>query len=69
MKQTYDEIKEELKSYDLVIEEEDNGDLCVRTFEDRSVGIYGDTISPTFKNMDELINWWNIIVDLFLSVI
>ena len=48
MKQTYDEIKEELKSYDLVIEEEDNGDLCVRTFEDRSSGIYGNTIVDLF---------------------
>jgi hypothetical protein len=67
MKQTYDEIREQLKSYELVIEEEENGNLCVRTFEDRSVGIYGDTISPTFKNMDELINWWNTIVDLFFG--
>ena len=64
---TNSEIEEELKSFDLEIEHNDDNTLYVRTFEDRSTGIYGKIISPTFKNMDELIEWWDIIEGLFFD--
>ena len=67
MKQTTKEIKEELESFDLEIVYNDDNTLYVRTFEDRSTGIYGKIISPTFKNMDELIEWWDIIEGLFFD--
>ena len=57
MKQTPEEIKEELESFDLEIFYNDDNTLYVRTFEDRSTGIFGKIISPTFKNIDELIEW------------
>ena len=68
MKQTTKEIKEELESFDLEIIYNDDNTLCVRTFEDISTGIYGKTISPDFKNMDELIEWWDFIEGLFLDI-
>lgn len=68
MKQTPEEIKEELESFDLEIFYNDDNTLYVRTFEDRSTGIFGKIISPTFKNMDELIEWWDIIEGLFLNM-
>ena len=64
---TNSEIEEELKSFDLEIIEEE-GKLYVRTFEDRSTGIFGKIISPAFKNINELIEWWDFIEGLFLDI-
>ena len=68
MKQTPEEIKEEFESFDLEIAHNDDNTLYVRTFEDRSTGIFGETISPTFKNMDALVEWWDIIKGLFFDI-
>lgn len=68
MKQTPEEIKEELEGFDLEIVHNVGNTLYVRTFEDRSTGIYGKIISPIFKNIDELIEWWDFIEGLFLDI-
>lgn len=60
-------INEELKSYELEICSNDDNTLYIRTFEDRTVGIYGYVISPQFKNMKELVEWWTFMKEFFIE--
>ena len=68
VKRTPEELKEDLECFDLEIVYNDDNTLYVRTFEDRSVGIFGEILSPTFKNIDGLISWWDTINGLFLEL-
>lgn len=58
-------LKNDFESFDLEIFYNDDYTICVRTFEDRSVGIYGKTISPTFEKIEELIIWWDAIKEIY----
>jgi hypothetical protein len=57
-------IKEQLKLYGLEIVEVE-GKFYIRTDAISDAGVRNEIISPTFKSLEELADWWNFIKDLF----
>ena len=65
---------EDLKAYDLELvfdiesiseDGEDYKEVCyIRTYEDRSVGMFGYTISPYFYSIKDITEWWKTIKEV-----
>ena len=68
-KQRYDRMIEQVKSFDLEVDYVAGnlyGELVyITTTSDRSVGIFPFDVSPKFKTQQELVNWWENIIDIF----
>ena len=57
-------IKEELNWYELEIVEVE-GKFYIQSFDNVASGLPKKIISPPFKSLKELVDWWNLIKDLF----
>ena len=66
------ELRKDLSGYDLEItwdvQTQGNDDVevfYVRTFQDRSVGIFGEQLSPEFRTYEDVAEWWKLVKSVF----
>lgn len=73
-----DYLKKDVEGYDLELfvdysdvpgSPESHEVYWIGTLSDRSVGIFSMTLSPTYENIDELLDWWETMKEILIPSI